>query len=81
MMSFEIRRFEGEDKIFIENQLFDWGLDESSIEKINKIKDQAELEKIHANIKDYFLNCLGEFIGRPISILEVVNAIESGNIE
>jgi len=78
---FEVRRFDGEDRIFIDNQLFDWGLDEVALEKIKGIDDQVELSKVNDNIKNFLLSCLESHIGRKVTIKQVLDAIELGYIE
>ena len=50
MKTIEIRKFEGENRLFIDNQLFDWGIDEEAIEQINKIENKEDLEKINENM-------------------------------
>lgn len=79
-MKFEIRRFDGEDKIFIEDQLFDWGLDESSIDQVNKIQNLDELQEIHKDIRNFFLSCLSDILGRQVTIKEVYEGLLSGEI-
>jgi hypothetical protein len=81
MRSFEIRRFDGEDRIFIDNQLFDWGLDENALEEINKVQDKQELEKIHINIRNFFLECLSNQLGKKVTMGQVLEAIELGYLE
>lgn len=78
---FEIRKYDGENKIFINDQLFDWGIDEGSINKIKQIKDKKEIEKINNNIKDYLLGSLEEFIGKKITIKELIDALKEGHLE
>jgi hypothetical protein len=78
---FEIRKYDGENKIFINDQLFDWRIDEGSINKIKQIKDKKEIEKINNNIKDYLLGSLEEFIGKKITIKELIDALKEGHLE
>lgn len=81
MISFEIRRFDGEDRIFVNNQLFDWGIDDDALKDIKKITDDVELSQVHENIKQYFLSCLESFVGKKMSIKQVLQAIEIGYVE
>lgn len=81
MKTIEIRKFEGENRLFIDNQLFDWGIDEEAIEQINKIENKEDLEKINENIKQFFLECLSSMIGKKINIKEAYESIISGQIE
>jgi hypothetical protein len=77
----EIRRFDGEDRIFIDNNLFDWRIDDESLDKINKITDKQELMNVHQNIKEYLLNSLEAYLDRPITIRQIYEAIKTGHIE
>ena len=81
MKTIEIRKFEGENRLFIDNQLFDWGIDEEAIEQINKIENKEDLEKINENIKQFFLECLSSMIGKKINIKEAYESIISGQVE
>lgn len=78
---FEIRKYDGENKIFINDQLFDWGIDENSMNQIKQIKDEEEIKKINNNIKDYLLSSLEEFIGKKITIKELIDALKEGHLE
>lgn len=81
MKTIEIRRFDGEDRIFINNELFDWGIDEEAINKINNINDKEELDKILENIMLYFISCIEPILGRKTNIKEIYESILSGNFE
>jgi hypothetical protein len=78
---FEIRRYEGKNVIFIDNQLFDWSIEEEAIEKISKIKDEIELKEINNNIRMFLLDCLGSYINKQINIRDVLDALKLGYIE
>lgn len=77
---FEIRRFNGEDLIFIDNQYFDFAIDDESLKKVNSLEGE-ELKKVHENIKNYLLTSLAGVLGRPITMREVIEAIETGYIQ
>jgi len=77
---FEIRRFNGEDLIFIDNQYFDFAIDDSSLEKVNSLEGE-ELEKVHENIKNYLLTSLAQVLGRAVAMKEVMEAIKTGYIQ
>jgi hypothetical protein len=81
MTTVEIRRFDGEDRIFIEDQLFDWGIDDQAIGQINNTTNLDQLNSIHENIRLYFLQSLESFLGRKVTIKEVYNAIKSGKFD
>jgi len=77
----EIRRFDGEDRLFVDNQMFDWGIDEEALSQIDKINNKEDIEKIHENIKNFFLDCFSSMIGKKINIKQAYEAIVSGQIE
>lgn len=77
----EIRRHNGENCIFIDNQLFDWGIDEEAIDQIKKIENEEDLKKIKENIKNFFLDCFSSIVGKEITIKQLYKAIESGQLE
>ncbi len=78
---FEVRKYNGENKIFVNDQLFDWGIDENSLDQIKNIKDEEEIKNINISIKNYFLDSLGEFLGKKISIKELYDALKVGYLE
>jgi transcription termination factor NusB len=80
-ISIDVRRIENQDKLFINDELFDWELDEDSIQKVNEIEDKEELIKIHENIKSYFLSCVEELTQKKITIKELIEGIKNGYIE
>lgn len=77
---FEIRRFNGEDLIFIDNQYFDFAIDDSALEKVNSLEGE-ELKKVHENIKNYLLTSLAQVLGRAVTMKEVMEAIKTGYIQ
>jgi hypothetical protein len=78
---FEVRKYNGENKIFVNDQLFDWGIDENALDQIKNIKDEEEIKNINISIRNYFLDSLGEFLGKKISIKELYNALKVGYLE
>lgn len=78
MKTIEVRRFDGEDRIFVNNELFDWGIDEDAINKINNINNKEELDKILENIMLYFISCIEPILGRKTTIKEIYESIISG---
>lgn len=80
-VSFEVRSFNGENVIFVNNELFDWAIDPKAIEKINKITDPIEIENIHDSIQSFFIESLSCFLEKKITIKEVVDALQEGYIE
>ncbi len=77
---FEIRRFNGEDLIFIDNQYFDFSIDDSDLKKVNSLEGE-ELEKVHENIKNYLLTSLAQVLCRAVTMKEVMEAIKTGYIQ
>ena len=69
--------------IYIDDKLFDWGLDEESLHKASKFTEKEDVLKkaIHGDIRKYFLDCVEQYIGRRPTIKEVNTAIEAGYIE
>ena len=80
MKTIQVRRFDGEDRIFIDDQLFDWGIDENAINQINKLKNLEEIKKVQENIRQYFLQSIGYFLEREVTIKEVFEGIQSGSL-
>jgi hypothetical protein len=80
MKTVQIRRLDGEDRIFIDDQLFDWGIDQEAINEISKINNIEDLIEIHENIRQYFLQSIGFFLERNITIKEAYEAIKNGTI-
>lgn len=62
---------------------FDWGLDPEEVEKLKFAcaNDPHMTESYIGNVKNHFVECFSEFIGRPISLKEINDAIESEEIE
>lgn len=87
-VSFEIKPHTDEElgsyrAIFIDGKLFDWGLDEESLNRAASFTgNDAVLRKaMHGDIRKYFLDCLEQYIGRRPTMKEVNTAIEAGYIE
>lgn len=78
MKNIQVRRFDGEDRIFIDDQLFDWGIDEKAIHQINSLKDPEEIKKVQENIRQYFLQSIGYFLEKEVTIKQVYEGINSG---
>ncbi len=81
--TFVLINYEGRNIIAIDNEVFDWGVDP---EEANKVilackKDAGEKSNYVGNIKNYFITCFSEFVGRPITFREINEALEKGFIE
>ena len=75
--SFEISELEGQKVILIDGELFDWGLDDDSIEMAN---NQQDIKSVHRDIRDHFLDSLGEVLGFRPNMAQVNEAIRTGEL-
>lgn len=80
-VSFEVRSFDGQNVIFVNNELFDWAIDSKAIEKINQITDPIEIENIHESIQSFFIESISCFLQKETTIKEVVESLRLGQIE
>lgn len=81
-ISFKIDEHEGQKVIFINNEMFDWGIDENALSQANEFASNPNsLKAIHFDIKNYFLECLEDHIGFEITMKEVNEALKVGYIE
>jgi hypothetical protein len=78
---FEIRRLEGKNVIFVDNNLFDWEIDPKAISEINNISDFLEIENIHESIRNFFIESLSCFLQKQITLKEVIESLKLGYIE
>lgn len=79
---FEIKIVDGQKVIFIDEELFDWGLDEGALERANEFSSNLQtMEAIHLDIKNYFLECLSEQLGFKPTIKQINKALQDGYIE
>ena len=69
--------------IFIDGELFDWGIEQAELNKAKKFVGQDRFLKrtVHGDIQRYFLNCLSQFIGREITIQELNKSLEKGQLD
>ena len=68
--------------IVIEDEVFDWGLDENALEEANNLADNLDLMRmIHMDIKEYFLLCMEEFTGSKPTIKEVYEELTSEELK
>ena len=78
---FEVRSFDGQNVIFVNNELFDWARASKAIEKINQITDLIEIENIHYSVQSFFIESISCFLQKEITIKEVVESLRLGHIE
>lgn len=80
-ISFEIKKNENQNVIFINDELFDWGIDEEALFQANQLSSNpSALKAIHIDIKNYFLDCIEELIGFRPTILQINEALKIGYI-
>lgn len=77
-----IHEIEGQRILAINNEAFDWGIDEESFKKVQTIaKNDPEVKKNYiGSIQKYFVKCFSEFIGKEITLKEINQAIKRGYI-
>lgn len=68
--------------IVVGKDVFDWGLDTHSIKKAILIHgmDEATYARLIGNIQTHLLTCFSEFIGRKVTLEEIVQALDEGII-
>lgn len=87
----EIKQYENEagffqNGIFVDEHLFDWGIDEEEvIAAASAIKEKTfgdyTTKAIENNIMEHFLECFSEFVGKNITMAEILQSIERGELE
>lgn len=82
-INFEIKDYQGEKVIQIDQDIFDWRLDDDALDQANEFasSNPNALNSIHQDIKNYFLECLEEFTGFKMTMKEVNQALKFGYIE
>jgi hypothetical protein len=68
--------------LVVGNEVFDWGIDDKSLIQTKKMIDQRPdmRESISMSIINHFVECFGEFLGREVTLPEIVSAINKGEI-
>lgn len=82
LLRFEVkmRRHPGgelEKAIFIDNQKLDWSIDISSYLEACKMGLQYKLA-VQSDIAKHFVESVGEFVGRHVTMAEIKSAIKTG---
>lgn len=75
VFSFKVGESEGQKVILINGELFDWGLDDSSIEMAN---DQKDMKSVHNDIRDHLLDSLSEIVGFRPTMRQINEALRTG---
>lgn len=80
----EIITDEGETQraIFVDGELFDWGIDPKELKKATRFaQDDASIKKaIHGDVQKFFVDSFCEFVDKKMTLKEINDAIESGTI-
>ena len=79
-MIVEIREHNDYRAIFVDGHLFDWEMDLEGLKKAASFTaGNPTLQKsIEGDIQRHFVESFSEFIGRPITLIEIVEAINKG---
>lgn len=75
--SFEIGEYEGQKVILIDGEVFDWGLDDASIEIAN---EQEDIRSVHMDIRDHLLDSLEEIVGFRPTMAQINKALRTGSL-
>jgi hypothetical protein len=89
LMKIEIKEHKDEDfsepynAIFVDDALFDWGMDQQELEKAKKFAGQDVFlrRSVHGDIQRYFLDCFSKFVGQEVTIQELNESLEKGHID
>lgn len=84
-VKFEVKSYLDENNmvakgIFVNDRLFDWGIDEESYKDALKM-DSKYHRIIQADIAKHFLDCLSAFMDRQVTRKEVDEATKTGLID
>lgn len=79
----EIKKQENQNVLFINDEIFDWQIEEEELGDAIKFANNDEKVKkaIKADIQNFFLSCLGEVVDHKITLRELNDAIEKGYLE
>lgn len=81
-IKFEIKEEQGNKAIFIDNELFDWGIEENALEQANQYASNDEILKaIHTDIREYFLDCIEQYLNFRPTIKQINKSLKVGYIE
>lgn len=69
--------------IVIDGELFDWGIDINSFNQMRQMiqKHKEMAETVSMSIINHFIECFSDYIGKKITLEEIIDAIKSGYIE
>jgi len=77
-----IHEIEGQRILAVNNEAFDWGIDEENLKAAQVIsKNDPEVKKNWiGSIQKYFVRCFSEFVGKEMTLKEINEAIKRGHI-
>lgn len=69
--------------IYVDDEVFDWGLVEDGLRRARQyVKKNPLMEKaVYGDIQNHFVNSFSEFLGHPVTLNDINEAIEKGHIE
>jgi hypothetical protein len=69
--------------IIMDNEVFDWGMDEESLRQaVFLSKTNQEMKEAFINdIQQNLVTSFSEFVGKPCTLLDINMAIENGHID
>jgi hypothetical protein len=79
----EIKKHENQNVLFVNEDIFDWQIQEEELEDAIKFanNDKEVKKAIKADIQNFFLSCLSEILGKKINLKELNDGIERGFLE
>lgn len=78
-----VEGIEGVRYIVVGNEAFDWGVEEEHFKAASVISknDPVMKENFLGEIQKHLVSCFSEFIGRPVTLVEINEALRVGSIE
>jgi len=69
--------------LFVDDQMFDYMIDEDSLRSASiYCNKNPNLKKaVHGDIMKHFVDSFSEFIGRPVTLDQICQGIEAGEME
>lgn len=82
MIKLKIEELDGQKILLINGEVFDWALDEEALIQANQYeKNKETMKAIHSDIRNYFLECIAEYLGFKPTIKQLYDGIQKGYIE
>jgi len=82
-IKFEIKKQNNQNVIFINDESFDWQIEEEDLEEAMRFADDnpAVKKAVHADIKNFFLDCIKQVLNQEVSLKQINDALEIGYLE